>query len=172
MLISSEEDHVKSVMYHGYTVFENGVILGRRGKPMVEVDNGRGYLIVSLYLNKRTTTLAVHKLVAICFLDNPEGLPEVDHKDGDKRNNHYSNLRWVTRGFNIEHAYTLEARSARGEGNSRAIATEQIVKEICELLQEGYMPAQIRNKGYDYSLVRSIRMRKNWAYISENYTWS
>lgn len=163
---------MKSVMYHGYTVFENGAILGRRGKPMAEVDNGRGYLIVSLYLNRKTTTIAVHKLVALCFVDNPENLPEVDHKDGNKRNNHYSNLRWVTRGFNIEHAYTLESRSARGENNSRAIATESLVKEICSLLEKGYMPAKIRDMGYDYELVRAIRMRKNWAYISDNYTWS
>lgn len=172
MLISSEEDHVKSVMYEGYTVFENGVILGRRGKPMVGVDNGRGYLIVSLYLNKKTTTLAVHKLVAMCFVENPENLPEVDHIDGDKLNNHYSNLRWVTRGFNIEHAYNLKARSAKGEDNARAIATEGIVHEICQLLQEGLMPAKIRDMGYDYSLVRSVRMRKNWTYISDEYTWS
>lgn len=163
---------MKSAIYEGYTVFENGVILGRRGKPMVQVDNGRGYFIVSLYLGKKTTTLAVHKLVAMCFVENPENLPEVDHKDGNKLNNHFSNLRWVTRGFNIKHAYNLKARSAKGEDNSRAITTESEVHKICRLLQEGLMPAKIRDMGYDYSLVRSIRTRKNWAYISDEYTWS
>lgn len=162
---------MRSVDYFGYTVFEDGTILGRRGKPMQKVDNGRGYLIVSLYLKKRTTTVAVHKLVALCFVPNPENLPEVDHKDGDKTNNHFLNLRWVTRGINIKHAYDLEKRSAKGESNARAIATEEEVHVICGYLQKGLMPAQIRDLGHDYFLVRSIKTRKNWAYLSDKYTW-
>lgn len=162
---------MKNVDYFGYTVFEDGTILGRRGKPMQKVDNGRGYFIVSLYLNKRPTTISVHRLVALCFVANPDNLPEVDHIDGDKQNNHKGNLRWVTRGFNIEHAYTLNKRCAKGEENSRAIATEEEVHVICGYLQKGLMPAQIRDMGHDYILVRSVRSRKNWAYISKDYVW-
>lgn len=162
---------MESIDYFGYQVYEGGTVIGRRGNPMERVDNGRGYLIVSLYLNKRPTTIAVHKLVALCFVPNPENLPEVDHKDGNKLNNHHTNLRWVTRGFNIEHAYALNARTARGENNANAIATEEQVHEICDLLSKGLMPAKIRDMGYDYTLVRSIKTRKNWCHISDNYSW-
>lgn len=59
-----------------------------------------GYLRTS-YAGKREYT---HRLVAIHFLPNPLNLPEVNHKDGNKKNNHYSNLEWCTRKENCEHA--------------------------------------------------------------------
>ncbi|WWT49241.1 hypothetical protein [Escherichia phage vB_EcoM-LTH01] len=158
--------------YFGYKVYEDGTIIGRRGKPMAAVDNGRGYLIVSLYLNKRTTTKAVHVLVAECFVPNPEGLPEVDHKWPDKRNNHYSNLQWTTRGGNIKKTFADKCRSATGVDNARSIVTEEEVREICNFLGQGYGSAQIRDMGYPYNVVRSIKIRKNWTHISCDYTWS
>lgn len=38
-----------------------------------------------------------HRLVAEHFIDNPNNLPEVNHKDSDKSHNYKSNLEWVTR---------------------------------------------------------------------------
>ena len=45
----------------------------------------------------------VHRLVAETLIENPEELPEVDHKDSDKTNNSVDNLRWVTRQENMKH---------------------------------------------------------------------
>lgn len=58
--------------------------------------NSRGYCNVVLCKGGKTRTFALHRLVAESFIDNPSELPEVDHMDRDKTNNHVDNLRWAT----------------------------------------------------------------------------
>lgn len=62
--------------------------------------NNRGYL--SVCFNR--TTYMVHKLVAEGFCANPENKQFVNHKDGNKLNNHYLNLEWCTIAENNAHA--------------------------------------------------------------------
>lgn len=47
----------------------------------------------------------VHRMVALAFIPNPDGLPEVNHKDSNKLNNTVDNLEWVTRSENGKHSY-------------------------------------------------------------------
>lgn len=68
-------------------------------------DNGNGYKQVQIMRNAKRYTKYVHRLVAECFIENPDCLPEVNHKDGDKSNNTASNLEWCSRSQNLLHAY-------------------------------------------------------------------
>ena len=63
-----------------------------------------GYMSAHFYCNGKRETMCVHRLVATYFVDKPEGKDVVNHKDGNKSNNHYSNLEWVTYAENNAHA--------------------------------------------------------------------
>ena len=58
--------------------------------------NGKGYRRVRL----QGKTFKVHRLVAEAFIPNPDNLPNVLHKDGNRDNNHYTNLEWSARQSN------------------------------------------------------------------------
>lgn len=162
---------MKSVKLFGYEVFENGRVVGKRGTDMSPSDNGRGYQILGLMVDGSRKTIAVHKLVALGFVPNPTNLPEVNHKDGDKMNNHFTNLEWCSRGANIQHAFENELRSAKGTNNSRCKVDERTVRDICTLLAAGHTAAEVRDKGFNYNLVRAIKSKKNWNHISKEYSF-
>ena len=58
--------------------------------------DGGGYLYVSLHKDNKAKNHKVHRLVANAFIENPEGLNEVNHKDEDKTNNTVDNLEWCS----------------------------------------------------------------------------
>lgn len=58
--------------------------------------NGGNYRRVVLRKNNKTYFFNLHRLVAMAFIPNPDNKPCVDHIDGDRKNNHVSNLRWIT----------------------------------------------------------------------------
>jgi len=60
--------------------------------------------MVTLSKNGKHKGVAIHILVAKSFVDNPENKPEVNHVDGNKENNHESNLEWNTRLENQQHS--------------------------------------------------------------------
>jgi hypothetical protein len=69
-------------------------------------NNGWGYSFVSLRKNKtKIKSITIHRLVAIAFISNPENKEQVNHIDGNKQNNHYSNLEWCTRLENMRHGF-------------------------------------------------------------------
>lgn len=86
--------------------------LGRGGKP-VRV-NGRilkpalvRYPMVLLCNDGQRVGHSVHRLVANAFLPPDPVRPEVNHRDGNRQNNHLSNLEWVTRSENVAHSYVI-----------------------------------------------------------------
>lgn len=64
-----------------------------------------GYYKVNLRKNKISKTLLVHRLMGTAFIPNPENKPEINHLNGVKTDNQVTNLEWVTRNQNIQHAY-------------------------------------------------------------------
>lgn len=67
-------------------------------------NQGKGYVYVMLYTHSQHYKKFVHRLVAAAFIPNPKGKPQVNHIDGNPRNNIVSNLEWVTGKENVDHA--------------------------------------------------------------------
>lgn len=92
-------------------VSETGIVAkNQRGRIIIKNQHliNSGYLVVSvgdLGTNKTMSCNAlVHRLVAETYIPNLQKKPEVNHKDGDKFNNHVDNLDWCTKKENMEHA--------------------------------------------------------------------
>lgn len=106
---------MKQIIYKGRItdkwIAEEGKVFNSEGDELLLSDNGAGYFSVYLYTYKndknqfRSQREYIHRLVAMMFLENPENLPQVNHKDCDKANNHVSNLEWTRRPDNIDHAH-------------------------------------------------------------------
>ncbi len=76
-------------------------------------DNGNKYLCVRLSTYTGSHKFFVHILVTKAFIDNPDNLPQVNHKDGNKANPIYTNLEWVTQTTNQFHAVTTGLQKSR-----------------------------------------------------------
>lgn len=92
--------------FPAYKVAEDGrIISGFSGRTLKTCIRG-GYLYVTLCNGSGAKKKAfVHRLVALLFHGNPNGLPEVNHIDGNKLNNAAANLEWVDRSGNQRHAH-------------------------------------------------------------------
>ena len=64
-----------------------------------------GYYRVTLAKNGKKKQVYLHRLIATHFIENPNNLPIVNHKDGNKLNNSLDNLEWCTVQENVIHAY-------------------------------------------------------------------
>ncbi|MBQ8969200.1 MAG: HNH endonuclease [Bacteroidaceae bacterium] len=71
-----------------------------RGKILKQQVSNKGYLFVTLSRECEESGMFVHVLVAKAFIDNPHFMPQVNHKDENKRNNNVENLEWCTSKYN------------------------------------------------------------------------
>lgn len=112
----------------GYGVSGCGMVINLLKNSVIKpIVNGEGYL---LFNAGRKIKLTVHREVARLFVPNPCNLPVVNHKDGNKQNNHYSNLEWVTHSENSQHAYDtgLHKPPCLGKFGKDHVASKPIVQ--------------------------------------------
>lgn len=101
--------------------------------------NHEGYeqVCVSLGSRNKKKVFKIHKAIAETFVSNLDNKPEVNHKDGNKTNNHANNLEWTTCSENVRHAYDNGlAKAKQGVDNPWAKLTNEDVVYI----REHYVP--------------------------------
>lgn len=106
-------------------------INGKLRKVVYDSKNDYGY--VELWKNNKGKKFRIHRLVAETFIPNTLGKEQVNHIDGDKKNNCVSNLEWVTPKENIRHAIENDLSSIKyGSKNLASKLKEEDVKYIRE----------------------------------------
>jgi len=157
---ASNKGRIKSLSYRYHT--------GRRwftkkGKILTfNNPSSNGYYMVCLSKNSVREYGTVHRFIGLAFLDLSEG-KVVNHIDGNKLNNHLTNLEACTNSENILHAIRMGFHK-RKHGPNKNI---DIVKEIKTWLEEGFKPGEIEKV---YSLtarsIRGIRAGHNWSEVN------
>lgn len=149
-------------------------VVGIHIKPLTVRTEKRGYRFILLHLRGGPQKGCwVHRLVAQVFVPNPLNLAEVNHIDGNKANNDFRNLEWVTRGENIHHSYATGLRKANpayGEQSHLARLKEADVLEIRKSYRSGRGDfntiALAKRFGVTHSAINRIVRHQSWAHLA------
>jgi len=151
---------------------------GKRPGLLTLTKQKSGYRYAMIQLsNGKQKNCRVHRLVAEHFLPNPDNLPCINHIDGNKENNHVSNLEWCTYQDNMQHAvrtglthphrWTTEERKHISERNKGQIITTEQREKIRQALKGRKRPdVSERQKGVALcrkAIEASIAARKRKA---------
>lgn len=129
-------------------------------------NNRTGYKFLQPRLNGKPKNETIHRLVAMTFIDNPEGLFCVNHKDGNKHNNCVDNLEWCSNEYNHKHA-TLTGLKAKGEKVGTSKLNMCCVIAIKKLISKGWSDKKISNLfEVSRSNITMIRNRKIWKHVA------
>lgn len=151
-----------------YTITDEGKVYSdNTGRMKTRNRAGTEYQIINfMMVDGKKKCFRLHRLVMMAFrpIDHPEEW-EVNHIDGNKKNNNLSNLEWCTSQENQRHAYKMGLQKSQ-KGKSKPIRrlNEEEVRTILHL----------RDKGYSYNKIarRVNTSPSNVAKIVKGKTWS
>lgn len=126
-----------------------------------------GYYRAALRRNSQEFMVQVHRMVAFVFIGPPPSpIHEVRHLDGNKLNNHFSNLAWGTRADN-EADKVIHGRSNRGERHGMSKLTESAVREMRRLRLTGMLHREIATQfNVSRRCVSDICRNLRWKHIT------
>jgi hypothetical protein len=113
-------------------------------------------------------SIFVHRLVATLWVDNPDKdtNTQVNHIDGDKKNNTPSNLEWVTPQENVRHSYDTGLASNKCERHPRATMTNEQVVAAREFYENcGNIQLTADEFGIKYQTMWKILRNKNYKEV-------
>lgn len=140
-----------------------GARIGLMLKPQPRKD----YLAVQLWKDGKQRQFLVHCVVAAAFIGPVPPGKEVNHDDGDKKNCAASNLEYLTRSENMEHAYATGLRTAVvpfGEQHHNAKLTQAAADQIRQRYVPGVVSLKMlaREFGVDHKTIHSVVSGKTW----------
>lgn len=125
----------------------------------------KGYYSVTLRKDNKSKVYTIHRLVAKAFIPNPDNLPQVNHKDENKANNHVDNLEWCTPQYNINY----------GTHNERqALTKSKIVYQysLDKILLNVWKSTHDVHRKLGYAQGNIARCCRGESKTSNGYIWS
>lgn len=150
-----------------YEITKCGIVRKKSTKAIKsQYVNEKGYYLVSFRYGSKTMPQRVHRLVAETFLQNVYNKTEINHKDGDKKNNSVENLEWCTHSENIKHACDTGLTNNVGSNNGMSKLKESDIPQIRQLLRDGLTQDKIANMfNVSRSAILLIKLNKRWMHI-------
>lgn len=144
-----------------------------RGRLKRLSNHSHGYLAVSLHSGNKDRMFLVHRLVVAAFIGPIPPKMEVNHKNGNKKDNRVENLEIVTRQCNIDHAVATGLINNKGSRNMRAVLSEQQVQEIRNAYTEGGKwkggkgyKALAKIYGVSWTSIRQVIKGRTWRHLA------
>lgn len=149
-----------------YEISVYGEVYSRRlGRTLIPQVNTHGYEFVTLYNADGPKRFLIHRLVGNAFIPNPENKPQINHKDGYKRNPRLTNLEWNTNSENELHAFRMGLKKPSREKKIKIIETGESYPSLHECARQinGNFKAisncirgkSKTHKGYHFELVKN-----------------
>ena len=160
-----------------YSVSNFGnVINSKTGYKRKLCTNKDGYLYVHLWNDGESKYCLVHRLVGLAFVEgfDPDEKPIINHKDGIKTNNLYTNLEWCHISENTQHSYNLGLQKPlKGSKHGKSKYSEKQIENVCRLLSEGNKTNKeiFLISGVSVRTIQSVKNRQNWTCISDKYNF-
>jgi hypothetical protein len=138
------------------------------------LDAQKKYLTVLIgkFKGDRAMPKAIHRLMGLTWMGDPPGPIGtargnycINHKDGNKLNNHLSNLEWVTVEDNARHAWRNGLNTQVGETSTSSVFSSSTVRDIRIRLISGEKPIHIAKEyGVGKNCIEKLRMYMNWKH--------
>lgn len=107
-----KEEWKQIITFPNYKISNYGNVISlnyrnTKKEKLMSINVKNDYPQINFINGKIKKSIKIHRLVALYFLDNPNNYTCINHIDGNKTNNHYSNLEWCNYSQNIKHAHKL-----------------------------------------------------------------
>lgn len=147
--------------YPNYEISNLGNVKNAKGKILKHRINKGGYLDINLYKDGKSKSYLIHRLVAEAFIDNPNNLPQVNHKDENRQNNSVENLEWCDSKYNNNYGNRNLKVSKSKLGDKNPMYGKKWTEKQRELL----ISQRLNHKPYNNKWV--IQLTLDGEYIAE-----
>jgi len=135
----------------------------QKGRILKQSYNGNGYLKVNIPINGKQASKRVNRLVAQTFIHNIDNLPQVNHRDCNRTNNHVENLEWC------DNLYNVKYREKYGKTQSKPLlAINLATLEVSQFQSQSEASRALGVKQGSISMVIKGKQKRSGGYYFVN----